>query len=284
MPRTRGGRTPPGLTRASERVRLAEERLARVLAAGNLDSELMVPQLVPGFMDLAVAAAGRIQGDCVDVCFTVRGALAHYGIRAQLRAVDLLVEDSATGRHALYGTPDPYWQDDVLVGHCALWLPGHRIFIDPTVERFPQVAKLAMGPVIGKERRAGLEADVPLPLCEFQVRRGDSLLLYNTAGEEAAATILGGDHVILRTEAYARSGILQASLAIEAIRTCGLAAQVIARTPYPRVRALLETIGDAPGAVDERGEWRFELTGPGGIVRRLRLDEIPLSIAVAPVC
>ncbi|MFJ3310140.1 hypothetical protein ACIPSA_45545 [Streptomyces sp. NPDC086549] len=47
------------------------------------------------------------------------------------------------------------------------------------------------------------------------------------------------------------------------------------QAPYPRLRALLRTVGDAPQEVDGDRNLRFVVPGPNG-PQRLRLDEIPL--------
>ena len=52
------------------------------------------------------------------------------------------------------------------------------------------------------------------------------------------------------------------------------------QTPYPRLRALLRAVGDAPYETDEAGDVRFCLPDQNGRERWLRLDEIPLAPTV----
>ncbi|WP_327419822.1 hypothetical protein OG763_00635 [Streptomyces sp. NBC_01230] len=52
------------------------------------------------------------------------------------------------------------------------------------------------------------------------------------------------------------------------------------RAPYPRLRALLRAVGDAPFEADEAGDVRFLLPDLGGQGPWLRLDEIPLPPSV----
>ncbi|MYX36998.1 MULTISPECIES: hypothetical protein [unclassified Streptomyces] len=48
------------------------------------------------------------------------------------------------------------------------------------------------------------------------------------------------------------------------------------QAPYPRLRALLRAVGDAPYEADEARDVRFRLPDAQGKERWLRLDEIPL--------
>jgi len=48
------------------------------------------------------------------------------------------------------------------------------------------------------------------------------------------------------------------------------------RAPHPRLRALLQAVGEAPYESDEAQDVRFRLPDQSGQEQWLRLDEIPL--------
>ncbi|MCX4404394.1 hypothetical protein OG840_22545 [Streptomyces sp. NBC_01764] len=89
-----------------------------------------------------------------------------------------------------------------------------------------------------------------------------------------ADVIDGQPWIIQNAHRHYRAGVNLASLLFQALRM----PEVIGRArqaPYPRLRALLRAVGDAPQEVDDERNLRFTLQGPDG-PQRLRLDEIPL--------
>lgn len=263
------------------RMAQAKDRLARVLG-GQVPGELLVPMLLPTLWTVAAAKGGVPQNICVGACETLRYAYGQLGIRAELRAVQLTVDDPA-GNIALYGTLEPSWEGTELDGHCILWLPGSRRFVDPTVEQYAEVARLGLGPIVGRsaaawgDRRAvAAMSEGGLPAgAQLAVKRGDALLGYTIAGDEAAQVITGNPWLAGFADAHRRAGVNLAAWAIEALRK----PMVIERArsaPYPRLAALLDVIGDAASETTAAGDWYFYLPTPKGHLKRLALDEIPL--------
>jgi hypothetical protein len=67
-------------------------------------------------------------------------AYAQMGMPAQVRAVQLAVTDIATGATDVRGTLQPRWEDGLLHGHTAVWLPGSLHLVDPTAEQYEEIA------------------------------------------------------------------------------------------------------------------------------------------------
>lgn len=108
----------------------------------------------------------------------------------------------------------------------------------------------------------------------LEVPRGDLTLLYTVLDGRHTATILNAHQVTTRSDEARRAGINLASWALAILRLPDFTGP--ARTaPFPRLRALLEAVSDAPGSLDEETNWRFAINNPGG-TRRLLLEEIPL--------
>jgi hypothetical protein len=66
-----------------------------------------------------------------------------------------------------------------------------------------------------------------------------------------------------------------ASLTLAALRGEGVRDRAM-QARYPRLRALLRAVGDAPYEADAAGDVRFRPPDQNGGERWLRLDEIPL--------
>jgi hypothetical protein len=297
MPKSRGRKTTkaaprprrPGDPRLASLDALAVARyenarnlLANMLA-GEVPGEALVPMMLITLWVLNAAESGLPPNVCVDACQTIRHALAQFGIEAQLVAVDLVVDDPARGT-TLHGTPEPSWEGTELDGHCILWLPRARRFLDPTVTQYPDAARLGLGPVMGRTSAiAGPQAKVKalaegatlLEGSHFGVPRGGGMLLYTVASQEATRVITANPWIMQHADDHRRTGINLASWALDVLRRPSVIS--IARAaPFPRVTGLLDAIGDAPDEQDDAGNWYFRMPDPGGGQRRLRLDQIPL--------
>jgi hypothetical protein len=127
----------------------AQQMLVQLLSSDRIPGDAAVPMLLPVLWVLRAADSGAPPNVCVSACQTLRFAYAQLGIRAELHAVELTVDDSS-GTTFERGTGMPSWEGMELDGHCVLWLPDRRRLVDPTVVQFPEVARLALGPVVGK--------------------------------------------------------------------------------------------------------------------------------------
>lgn len=227
--------------------------------------------------------AGSPANGCIGASHVLRHAFGQFGIRSHLQLVDLVIRDHASGDGIMYGTPEPSWDEagQVFDGHCVLWLPGSQRIIDATVEQFPMVRQLGMGPVIGRVAVSTVDVDleIPPPGTHLGVQRGDLMLLYTTVPADFA-DVVDVPWVRDRAEQDRRSGINLASTALDALREPRVRARAVA-APYPRLRALLRAVGDADSITDEDGDVQFTVLGPNG-AQRLRLDEIPLPPNTPP--
>lgn len=133
---------------AAARYENAKKLLVNMLA-GGVPGESLVPLMLMTLWVLRAAESGAPPNVCVDACQTLRYAFAQFGVEAQLVAVDLVVDDPARGT-TVHGTPEPSWEGTVLDGHCILWLPRWRRFLDPTVTQYADAARLGFGPVMGR--------------------------------------------------------------------------------------------------------------------------------------
>ncbi len=243
---------------------------------------------------LRAAESGTPPNVCVDACQTLRYALGQFAIGAELAAVDLVVDDPGRGS-AVHGTPEPSWDSTELDGHCVLWLPQWRRFIDPTVTQYADAARLGLGPVMGRmdavtglaEQAVALAEGQPLPEgAHFAVPRGNGMLLYTVASQEATGVngqpasspiIRGSCSTRMSTAARASTWPRMRS------RLCGARRPLASPGPHPsRAWPLLDAIGDAASETDEAGDWYFSVPAPDGGRRRLRLDQIPVPDGTPP--
>jgi hypothetical protein len=97
--------------------------------------------------------------------------------------------------------------------------------------------------------------------------------LLNTA--EAAHLIVNGPPVIRHSEEIRREGLNLASLAVIGLRMFDR----VREAPFPRLRRLLDAIGDAPERF-ANGSWRFAIDGPEASPRLL--GELPLAAGTPP--
>lgn len=262
-----------------------EEALAAILDSEQITGDLLVALLLPR---LWVNHADGIPGNlCVPATLALHHAFAQFDITAEVHAVDLVVEDERTGRNIMYGRPDPYWADDGFHGHCVLYLPESRRTIDPTVEQFPEVHREARtGPLVGRTAFTGgptrecrdADASASLaPHAPLGVRRGSQMMLYTVVGEEYSNVVWESPTADQDAERYRRDGINLASHALTLLRLPDVVDRA-RQAPYPKLRALLDILDDAPIAADQHGDF-YVTFGQ----QQLRLDEVPLPAeALAP--
>jgi hypothetical protein len=137
----------------------------------------MVPTLWAGML------RGQPANICVDSCRILQCCYAQFGIRSEIRAVDLAVTDDA-GRTYMHGTPQPSWEGNVLDGHCILYLPDEQRVVDATIEQFREIARLKHGPLVGRmavQLTPGLRGSGGrLPAgAQLPIRRANLTLLYD---------------------------------------------------------------------------------------------------------
>ncbi len=245
--------------------------------------------LLPALWVLKSAERGDPANACVDACMTLHYGYGQLGIRADLQFVDLVVQDSA-GHIIMHGNPQPTWNGTELDGHCVLWLPESRRFVDPTVAQYPAVARLALGPIVGRvEAVTGPEGAITAitqgqgvpPGTHFGVPRKDAMLLYTIADEDAGRAAHSSPFFAQYAPEHRRTGTNLAAYALEALRTPS-AVQRVRAAPYPRLVALLDAIGDSPSRTDSSGNWFFDLPSPGGGTQSLSLEDIPLPRGTPP--
>ncbi|MER5509322.1 hypothetical protein ABT052_28895 [Streptomyces sp. NPDC002766] len=246
---------------------------ARMLQNAKPDQlvELVLPYL------WAAIADGNPSNICVDACQTLRNAYGQLGVRAELQPVNLVIQDR-NGNRVRYGSLQPTWTGTSWNGHCLLVLPDAERIVDATVEQFDKVREVGMGPLVGKAVLSTSSANgggLMEPDAQVVFKRGDLVLTYTIAGPEALASILEHPEVTAHADDHRHSGMKLASLTLDALRSEDVRGRAM-QTPYPRLRALLRTVGDAPYEADEAQDIRFRVPDEDGRERWLRLDEIPL--------
>jgi hypothetical protein len=116
---------------------MSDEKADVLLEADGVPADVRVLLLLPVlWID---QRRGQPANQCVQSCLTLRHAYGQLGIRAELRAVELVAREPS-GRQIRLSGPEPSWQDGHLAGHCVLWLPESGRLIDPTVQQFSEIA------------------------------------------------------------------------------------------------------------------------------------------------
>jgi len=101
--------------------------------------------------------------------------------------------------------------------------------------------------------------------------------MYTIGSDQATSVITSSPWAEQTRSSHLRAGINLASWAIDALRHPG-AIHRARSSQYPRVAALLDTLGDAPAETsDPSGDWYFILPAPDGTGRRQRLDQIAIT-------
>jgi hypothetical protein len=212
---------------------------------------------------------------------TLRNAYGQLGVRAELLPVGLAIQKQ-DGSGTRYGSLTPSWTGTSWNGHCVLVLPDSGRFVDATVEQFDEVREIGMGPMVGKVALPmdnAQDGSLMAPGAQVVLQRGDLVLTYTVAGPEALASIVEHPEAIAHADGHRRTGVNVASLTLGALRGEGVRGRAM-QTPYPRLRALLRAVGEAPYEADEVGDVRFCLPDQNGQEQWLRLDEIPLAPTV----
>ena len=238
-------------------------------------------ELVLPYLWVSLADGHAPANICVDACMTLRNAYGQLGVRAELLPVDLAIQKQ-DGSGTRYGSLTPSWTGTSWNGHCVLVLPDSGRFVDATVEQFDEVREIGMGPMVGKVALPmdnAQDGSLMAPGAQVVLQRGDLVLTYTVAGPEALASIVEHAEAIAHADGHRRTGVNVASLTLGALRGEGVRGRAM-QTPYPRLRALLRAVGEAPYEADEAGDVRFCLPDQNGRERWLRLDEIPLGPTV----
>jgi hypothetical protein len=251
---------PSGLRRAQ----LGLEQVHRVLMGAPPEALPLVAVAAVWLWNMS--EDGQAAAHCVDGCLTLHYALAEYGIRSSVEAVGLRVH--ARGRRTEYGNQlgPRYNPDGSFDGHTVLVVPDAGRFIDPTVQQYAEVpsSEKAVLPVMAQlPVRGGLGSQplgidrgdhqvvyLPLPAAQRQAWRSPAVTAneadYRPAGEHLAANVL-------------------AMLGIDPLRAR------TARSPYPRLRALLAAVEGTEPVADSQG-FRFLDPATGS---EIRLADIP---------
>jgi hypothetical protein len=258
-----------------------------VLLTSERASPDLVVELLPAMLWLE-NATGRQRNMCVSSCVTLHFTYAALGITAHPRAVDLVVVNQKTDKRTMYGRPDPYWSNTTFHGHCVLWLPGSRRFIDPTVEQYPEVRRYRLGPICGRlaasmvppGQQHRVAAGELIPGSHIGVPREDLLLLYTAVEHEFDDVVMTGPTLTNHLTEVQRAG---RNLAMQALALL-IQPEVITRarqTPHPRVRALLDLLAGAQLDSDDDHELRFILREDPSRTPR-RLDELTTLLPPPP--
>jgi hypothetical protein len=262
------------------RVRSSLAAIDTLLTAHEVSPDLLV-ELLPAML-LLEQGVGHPLNFCVSGCATLHYAYAELGIEAYPRPVDLVVSNQRTGQRTLYGRPDPYWSGSTFHGHCVIWLPASRRFIDPTVEQYPEVRRYRLGPICGRigaslataEQQARFERGELTPGTAVGVQRDDLLLLYTTVDHEFTDSVLTGPGIVDNLAEIQAAGATLAAQVIVLLRE----PEVITRArqaSHARVRALLDLLADAEVDLTE-DDVRFVLPGdPARLPRRLAEIDLP---------
>lgn len=246
---------------------MSDEKLAALLGNTDIPTDVRILLFLPTLW--INQKRGLPANLCVQACLTLRHAYGQLGIRAELRAVELVARE-ASGHQIRLSGPEPSWQGVHFAGHCVLWLPDNGRLIDPTVQQFTEIALFRESPpVMG---RVGLTGGLPTGL-RVQILRDDLILLYRVLARNYTAIIVNGPEIVAHSNKIRREGVNLASLALVGLRMPEWIDRARA-APFPRLHNLLDAIGDAPENMAEDGNWRFAVGGEEASPKLL--DEIPL--------
>jgi len=205
---------------------------------------------------------------CIDGCVTVQYALAEFGIRSEIQAVGVGISTTRAAPPrpgCAIGQSPHYNEDGTFNGHTILVIPAAGRLLDPTVQQFPRVPHTARAalPVIGPlPVPGGLGTE---PIC---VDRADHAVLYvplPAPGRDAWRSPV----IDRRAGEYRAAGANLAAHVVDLMRMPAFRDQA-ARSPYPRLRRLLDALEGMTALVDRCG-YRFADPATG---RELRLADI----------
>jgi hypothetical protein len=258
---------------------LRASALLRKAAAARLSDPLPFAALPPlALHALTSRSPGALPAArCVGECLVLAYAYAELGIEAQVRTAELTVTDPRTSARAVYGSPQPGWQDDVFHGHTVVWLPAQRHLVDPAAERSREIAAYKAGPVIAAAREpADGESAYGDDEFTLTVTRGYLRLAYALASRAASAAVLDHPAAQAERDASRRRGVNLASEVVWLLAN-ERAADETAGIPYPRAAALIDAARgmDRHGSVGDDFFFRQRGAGTSG-AGPIRLHEIPL--------
>jgi hypothetical protein len=220
---------------------------------------------------------GERANRCVEAVLTLVATYTQLGIPARPHTVELTVSGPTSDRRVVYGEREPYWDNGGFHGHAVIWLPRSRRFIDPTVEQYPEVRDLRLGPISGRATmdeaappgNVAAEEDLPAG-SRLGVHRGPLTLIYTVVGSQGAA--LGDAPAAVEDQdRYRRAGQSLACDVLQLLR----APEIIDRVPatrYPHLARILRLVAGAE-LVHAAGETVFEIADPAGR-RRLSMPDL----------
>jgi hypothetical protein len=235
-----------------------------------------MPLIAPTVVWAMHAAKPRVidPGLCLDACLKLRCAFQVYGIAAHLAAVQVGIgsvgEDPERLYERLYGPERAYFNaDGTFNGHLVLVIPHPGVFIDATVQQFPEVAKtdLAEMPALSPLPSPDGLGNMPL-----LVRRADNDFLYVPQAGEVESVIYRNPKVAAQMAEVRAAGLFLASNAFDMLRQPDLRPK-IRTAPYPRLQRQLDALGEAERIVRPRdGVWNFRDPRTGA---EIRLSDVP---------
>jgi hypothetical protein len=261
--RRRRGRDPSGLPRAQFRL----DDISRLLL--NAPAEILPLMALPAVWLWNAAEEGHAAAHCIDCCVTVQYALSEYGLASEIQAVGVGLAASGT-EPQLHGGGEGlrphYNRDGTFNGHTILLIPTAGRFLDPTIQQFAEIPRTVQAalPVMSRLPVPGGLGTRPIG-----VDRTDHFVLYLPLPapyrDAWQSPILDQ-----REDEYREAGANLAANVFDIMRGEGFRDRT-ARSPYPRLRALLTALDGMTAVADQRG-YRFSDPRTG---RELRLADIP---------
>jgi hypothetical protein len=244
---------------------------------GDLSDPLTLTAIPALFLNMIVAAYIDIlpAERCVDDCLVLAHAYAQMGMPAQVRAVQITVTDIATGASDVHGTLQPRWEDGLLHGHTAVWLPDPLHLVDPTVEQYEEIAAYREGPVIAGTTTAPSEREAVGESTKLGVARGYLRLTYALGTRAVSAALL--DHPSVWQGGGGGGHFLRGvNIAAEVVSMIALSRppDETGDIPYKRLAAMIDAIRIMDEVRPESGFLYFQARDYPSAP--LRLDQIPL--------
>lgn len=242
-------------------IRLRPERVTQGVAAAGAG---LAPVLACACVWMHNAALERAAGNCCVQAVTVlHYALAALGIDSRPEPVRVAL--TGNGTSTLYGPAVPHWAPDgEFDGHAILVVPDAGLFVDVTLQQYPEVPHSEHGelPVI-----AGLPGGRSLGAVPFRITRGDHRVAYMPVPGRHDHEWWDEGIKDLR-DGFRNLGINLAGLVFDLLRAPEIRDRHLAG-PYPRLRHLLRVLDDAPAEVRD-GTIYFRRPGAPAV----RLSEV----------
>jgi len=210
---------------------------------------------------------------CLDGALVLRTAYTQFGITAEPKLVELLVDDPARDNVTAYGTRTPHFGhgEDPFFGHMGLWLPQSCRFIDHSIQQFPEVRAVTWLPMTLPMGRNGVTNWDQLQ-GGFGAPRGPLRLAYTPLPEADNARILADAYLDRHADAHHRVGVNIASNLLRMLRLEEFRDRALA-TRHTRLHTLIDIVDDVEVRADTDSNLRFVLPGTeqaGGVY----LDQI----------